>query len=102
MTARVAHAGQRVVLAEDRQRRAARPGLEGGPEGGGQPAQTRLDPEALGGEEALQSLGGEGLLEGQLGTGVDVEGQRGEIVAEPVDRLDDTLLEGIHGRTTIP
>ena len=47
-------------------------------------------------------LGGVGLLEGQLGMGVDVERQRGELVAQPLHRVRDALLEGVHAATTIP
>jgi len=101
VAARVTDPRQRVVLAQDRQGGPGA-GLEARPEGGGHATHGRLHVEALRAEEPAEAVGGVGLLEGQLGMRVDVERQRGELVAQPVHRVRDALLEGLHGGTTIP
>ena len=94
----MADAGQRVVFAEDRDDRPARPGL--GDEGGLEPARRSTDVGPLPREIAREGVGGEALLVGELGPGMDLERQSVERVRARVDPLRDTDLQpgGVHGR----
>jgi hypothetical protein len=87
----VADAGQGVVLGDEGDTRLAR--AERRAEGGGDLADAALQGEAVGLEVGGQLLGRPVLLESDFGVGVDVEGDRDELVAAAIDVGGGALFE---------
>jgi hypothetical protein len=96
VTARVAHARQRVVLAQDRDDRCAAPDLRG--ESRLETACAARDRSALAGQVVRESVGGESLLERELGSFVDPDREVVERGAARVDALRHARFElgGLH------
>jgi hypothetical protein len=99
VAAGVPDAGQRVVLAQDRDGGAVA-GLDGAAEGGVHAAHPLLHLEALPGQEVAEPAARLHFLVAQLGVRVDLTGEGLELVGQPVDGLADRFLGVAHGGTS--
>ena len=100
VTASVADAGQCVVLTHDGDRRPiAR--VQRGPERGVDASDAALDLEALGAEELDEPAGRLDFLVAELGMVVDLAGELLQLIARPVQRAGDLILDGAHARTSV-
>ena len=100
VAARVADARQGVVLAHDGDGRAITR-LQRGPEGGVDARHAALDLEALGAEELDEPAGRLDFLVAELGMVVDLAGELLQLIARPVQRAGDLILDGAHARTSV-
>src|SRR2546426_336551 len=100
VTASVADTGQCVVLTHDGDRRPiAR--VQRGPERGVDASDAALDLEALGAEELDEPAGRLDFLVAELGMVVDLAGELFQLIARPVQRAGDLILDGAHARTSV-
>jgi hypothetical protein len=84
-----------VVLAQDGHRRSVAR-LDGGAEGGVDPAHALLDLEALLAQELRQPGAGLDFLVAQLGIGVDLLGKGLQLVGAAVHGLRNGIFDGTH------
>src|SRR5947209_13893452 len=95
VTAGMTDRRQRVVLAQDRDRRTVT-GLDGRAKCGVDAGHAALDLESLSGQEVTEPARRLDLLKAKLGIVVDAARERFEIVAKAVDRRGDRVFEGGH------
>src|SRR5262249_27007098 len=100
VTACVADAGERVVLTHDGDRGPIAC-VQGGSERGIDPGDAALHLEAPGAEKLDEPAGGFDFLVPELGMIVDLPGELFQLVACPVQRTRDLILDGAHARTSV-